>query len=203
MTGGLSLFDLPVEIRYHVYQFLIPDGLRILPVPHVDIASVTRRPPNTNLLLANKAFHDDIFDYFMIHATWKINVQYSFNFFRVDPELSGLANWRLLPHVRKAEILVTLDLRLMQEYPSLGLEAYCVALRQRAMVASQALSRCHDLQKLVISFKDTTIISDWETKKTIMEPLLLHLLPGVICVGTLSGVDSVNLRAFLTDTSLA
>lgn len=191
------LLSLPTELRLHIYSYLAPRETCRFPVRAVDVASVSYRPPSISLLLVNRAISTEVLEYFMSHAVWKINVQYSFNFFRLDPDLDGFDQWPALRHVRHVELLVTLDGHLMGEYPSLGLDKYCAELANRAAKACKALRDSRRLQSVLVSFKDSSRDDAWAVKQHIFEALAILPKHLSIRCGLLTGPSAAHVREVL------
>jgi hypothetical protein len=112
------ILRLPLELRQHIYAYLLPSENVSHPLPSVGITSVDHRPPSASLLNIHPALSDEILDYFYSISTWKLVFSHAFNFFRVDPELRKLEQSPSLTRIRRVEVVFFCDVRNETPHPS-------------------------------------------------------------------------------------
>lgn len=168
------IFRLPVELREHIYDYLLElecPGQGSHPLPGVGITSVSRAPPSLNLLLLHPTITTELLDRFYSQAVLKTVISHAFNFFRTDPELRHLESSYALKRMKNVELVFFQDLLLLKEYPSFGLEHFCAEIRRRAERACDVLLQAPELKHVTVSWIDTTRIGGWAEKARILEPL--------------------------------
>lgn len=201
------LFRLPLELRQHIYSYLLPLGETVShPLPAVGITSVTPRPPAAALLNIHPRLTHELLAYFYARATWKLVFAHAFNFFRVDPDLRRLAASPALPRLRRVELVFFCDALLLRAYPSFGVASLVEEIRRRAERACDVLrTGARRLREVVVSWIDTTETGAWEEKKAILEPLRKLATqedragkgsPITFRVGEVSGPDGVDKESF-------
>ncbi|KAF2207890.1 hypothetical protein CERZMDRAFT_101914 [Cercospora zeae-maydis SCOH1-5] len=167
------LLRLPLELRQHIYSFLLPRENVSHPLPSVGITSVDHRPPSRPLLNIHPALTAEILDYFYSISTWKLVFSHAFNFFRVDPDLRKLEQSPSLSLITKVELVFFCDVLLLQSYPSFGLESFCAEIKRRASRACQVLAHAPHLRTVVVSWCDSTNTGRWSQKSDIIAALQL------------------------------
>lgn len=105
------LFRLPLELRQHIYSFLLPAETNFTPIPAAGINSVNYRPPSLSLLTIHPTITAEILNDFYSLSTWKIVCGHSYNYFRIDPELMHLERSRCLARMEKVEMMFFVDVR--------------------------------------------------------------------------------------------
>ncbi|CAK1355172.1 unnamed protein product [Cercospora beticola] len=165
------LLRLPLELRQHIYSYLLPRENVSHPLPSVGITSVDHRPPSRPLLNIHPALTAEILDYFYSISTWKLVFSHAFNFFRVDPDLRKLEQSPSLRLITKVELVFFCDVLLLQSYPSFGLESFCTEIKRRATRACQVLSNATHLRTVVVSWCDSTNTGRWSQKSDIIAAL--------------------------------
>ncbi|PIB01755.1 hypothetical protein CB0940_01073 [Cercospora beticola] len=165
------LLRLPLELRQHIYSYLLPRENVSHPLPSVGITSVDHRPPSRPLLNIHPALTAEILDYFYSISTWKLVFSHAFNFFRVDPDLRKLEQSSSLRLITKVELVFFCDVLLLQSYPSFGLESFCTEIKRRATRACQVLSNATHLRTVVVSWCDSTNTGRWSQKSDIIAAL--------------------------------
>ncbi|GIZ39837.1 hypothetical protein CKM354_000320400 [Cercospora kikuchii] len=165
------LLRLPLELRQHIYSYLLPRENVSHPLPSVGITSVDHRPPSRPLLNIHPALTAEILDYFYSISTWKLVFSHAFNFFRVDPDLRKLEQSPSLRLITKVELVFFCDVLLLQSYPSFGLESFCTEIKRRATRACQVLSHATHLRTVVVSWCDSTNTGRWSQKSDIIAAL--------------------------------
>ncbi|PPJ59994.1 hypothetical protein CBER1_02669 [Cercospora berteroae] len=165
------LLRLPLELRQHIYSYLLPRENVSHPLPSVGITSVDHRPPSRPLLNIHPALTAEILDHFYSISTWKLVFSHAFNFFRVDPDLRKLEQSPSLRLITKVELVFFCDVLLLQSYPSFGLESFCAEIKRRATRACQVLSHATHLRTVVVSWCDSTNTGRWSQKSDIIAAL--------------------------------
>lgn len=196
-TMGSPLLDLPLELRQHIYSFLIPQESILQPISSVGITSVSHETPKSNLLCVHPQMTKELQDYFFSVASWKLIFSHAFNFFRVDPTLSNLASWSSLDRIEKAEVVFFCDILLLKEYPSFGLESFCTEIKRRAARACEVLGTAHSLRHVTVSWIDTTDTGAWDEKARVVAPLRALEAKVNFSIGEVVGPKDEDAAAFL------
>ncbi|KAL1306792.1 hypothetical protein AAFC00_005451 [Neodothiora populina] len=172
-----ALFRLPLELRQEIYSYLCPPEPLAYPIPSLNIISVSHQPPPAAVLVVNSWLTADIQAYYLHIATWKFIVSHAFNYYRVDPHLSNLADSHIINQLQKIELVLFFDGSLLRSYPSFGIEEMYDQVKSRATRFCQILATAPDLEHVKVSWIDTTTgggsYSSWEEKASILEPLAL------------------------------
>ncbi|KAL9536275.1 hypothetical protein SMMN14_01755 [Sphaerulina musiva] len=150
------LFRLPLELRQHIYSFLLPAETNFTPIPAAGINSVNYRPPSLSLLTIHPTITAEILNDFYSLSTWKIVCGHSYNYFRIDPELMHLERSRCLARMEKVEMMFFVDGEFILDYPSFGIPRLCTEIAKRAHRACQVLLQAPELRIIVVSWWDTT-----------------------------------------------
>jgi len=194
-----SILRLPLELRQHIYSYLMPEQIIPKPIPGVGLTSVTHRPPPPDLLLINSQITEDLMNYYFTISTWKIILSHEFNYFRNDPTLSNLAKWPHLHRIQKVHIMFFCNIFLLREYPSFGLDQFCSEIRRRSARATDIMLTIPGLRLVTVSWQDNTKTGDVEQKASLSDPLLkLKELSQVeFLLGDIVGPDQAEMPLFL------
>ncbi|KAI5369773.1 hypothetical protein Slin14017_G006520 [Septoria linicola] len=165
------LLRLPLELRQHIYSYLLPHENVSHPLQAVGITSVDHCPPSSRLLNIHPLLTEEILDYFYSISTWKLVFSHAFNFFRVDPDLRKLEQCPSLLNIKKVEVVFFCDVLLLHSYPSFGLESFCAEIKSRASRACEVLSQAPCLRTVVVSWVDSTNTGRWDEKADVIAPL--------------------------------
>lgn len=187
----------PLEIRRHIYSYLIPAEVVTHPIPSVGITSVSHEPPCSDLLCIHPQVSQELQEYFFSIASWKLVFSHAFNFFRVDPALSNLASWRLLDKVQTVEVVFFCDILLLKEYPSFGLQNFCAEIKRRASRACEVLLTAKGLRHVTVSWIDTTDTGAWDEKAKVVEPLQILRTKVNFSIGQVIGPEDSDATIFL------
>ncbi|KAK3053387.1 hypothetical protein LTR09_005556 [Extremus antarcticus] len=164
------LLAIPLELRHLIYSHLIPPSPLSHPLPSIGITSVSHTPPSIRLLRINRQITSEILDYFYALTTWKLVFSHAFNFFRVDPDLTGLERSEVLRRMRKVEVVFFCDVLLVKGWDRGGRSEMSGGdgrrasgrlpledeVRRKAERAVDVLLLAKELRTVVVSWIDTT-----------------------------------------------
>lgn len=148
------------------------------------------------ILRANKQIHSEAKRVFYGENTWNVVVGYDFNYFRLDPGLDYLKQTPHLSCMRRFRLTFVLNVIIMENYPSFGLESYCDQIKLNATKVCRVLLEAPTLQLVEISWVDTIKDGSWDRKRRVLGPLSL-LKDACICsIARVTG-DSIRRQDFI------
>ncbi|KAK8196672.1 hypothetical protein M8818_006839 [Zalaria obscura] len=196
-VAPVFLLRLPPELRQQIYSYLIDPEVVSHPLPGVGITSVSHRPPPSYLLYINAQLTADVLDYYYTISTWKMIFSHAFNFFRIDPDLSKLAEAQCLRKIQNVEIVFFCDILLVKEYPSFGVDKFTAEIKRRATRACEILATAPDLRQVRVGWIDTTNTGAWKEKSSAIEPLRMLKDKVTFTIGEVIGPEGEDERFFV------
>lgn len=166
MSDPAPLLRLPLELRQHIYAYLLPPSTTSHPLPSVGITAVSHAPPTSALLNIHPQLTDEILSFYYTITTWKLIFSHAFNFFRVDPQLKALARCAALGRMRKVELVFYCDILLVKDIYRHGAKSpngrvvqMEEEVRRKAARAVEVLMEARELKTVIVSWIDTTGIA--------------------------------------------
>ncbi|MCJ1311471.1 hypothetical protein MMC25_005142 [Agyrium rufum] len=166
----MTLLKLPLEIRLQIYSYLVIPRKHYTPFSNLDITS-SSAGFHISILLTNQQLYSEAWRFFLSTMTWEIEIFHNFSYIRTWPYATTIQDLLAFPHMRKFDVRIVLDGKLLSDYPSYTVEQFISDTTDHAKKIMTILGKLPGIL-VTISWYDTLLRSRWEMSRWILASLL-------------------------------